>query len=356
MSEQMQIDPAKLDAFLGKAVGDMGATLNAALVMIGDRLGLYRTLAEGGAMTPAKLALEADCRERYVREWCCAQAAGGYLEYTPEDGTFTLPPEQAFTLANPDSPVFLPGGFQVALGALRAEPQIAERFKSGEGFGWHEHHPDLFHGTERFFRASYLGELVSSWIPALEGVAARLEAGARVADIGCGHGASTVVMAKAFPSSTFSGFDYHPSSVEAARKRAEAAGVADRVRFEVAAARDIPGDGYDFVAFFDCLHDMGDPVAAARRVREALAPGGTLMVVEPVAGDRIEDNLNPVGRIYYAASTMICTPASLSQEGGRALGAQAGEKVLSGVLAEAGFGHVRCASRTPFNMVLEARA
>jgi len=356
MSIKQAINQAKFESFLGKTVSDLGAALNAGLVMLGDRLGLYRELAEAGTLTPDELARRTGCHERYVREWCCAQAAGGYLEYDPESGAFTLPPEHAMALADPDSAVFLPGGFQVALAALRAEPAIAERFKSGAGFGWHEHHADLFHGTERFFRANYIGNLVSSWIPALDGVQAKLERGARVADIGCGHGASTILMAQAFPRSSFFGFDLHEPSIQRARRAAEKAGVSSRARFEAVAAKELAGEGFDLVAFFDCLHDMGDPVGAARHARECMVPGGTLMVVEPFAGDRVEDNLNPVGRVFYGASTLICTPCSLSQEKGLGLGAQAGEKRLSAILSEAGFTRVRRAAQTPFNLILEARA
>jgi SAM-dependent methyltransferase len=352
----MTIDQGRLEAFLGKAVGDLGAALHAGLVLLGDRLGLYKAMASSDPMTPAELAGRTGCHERYVREWCCAQAAGGYLEYDPEEQTFRLPPEQAMTLADPDSPVFLPGGFQLALAATRAQAQIAERFRSGEGFGWHEHHHDLFDGTERFFRANYIGNLVSSWIPALTGIRQKLERGARVADIGCGHGASTVLMAQAFPKSQFFGFDLHPASIERARKAAMKAGVAERVRFEPVAAKEFAGDGYDLITFFDCLHDMGDPVGAARHARECLAKDGSAMIVEPMAGDRVEQNLNPVGRVFYGASTLVCTPCSLSQENRLGLGAQAGEARLTAVLREAGFGSVRRAAETPFNLVLEARA
>jgi SAM-dependent methyltransferase len=351
----MAFDQAKFEAFLNKSVGDLGAAMSAALVVLGDRLGLYRALAEGGALTPGELAERTGCQERYVREWCCAQAAGGVLEYDAASKRFTLPPEHALALADPDSPVFLPGGFQVALAAMRAEPVITERFRNGGGYGWHEHHADLFEGTERFFRANYIGNLVSSLIPALDGVQAKLERGARVADIGCGHGASTILMAKAFPRSTFIGFDYHEASVARARRAAEKAGVAGNARFEAVSAKDLKGDGFDLVAFFDCLHDMGDPAGAAEHVRQSLAPDGTWMIVEPFANDRVEDNLNPVGRAYYGFSTLLCTPASLSQDVGLALGAQAGEARLREVVTEGGFTRFRRAAETPFNLVLEAR-
>jgi 2-polyprenyl-3-methyl-5-hydroxy-6-metoxy-1,4-benzoquinol methylase len=349
------IDEAKLEQFMGQFVGDLGAALTAPLVLIGDKLGLYKAMADGEPVTPAQLAERTDCRERYIREWLCQQAASGYVEYDAATGTFRLPPEQAMALADEDSPAFIPGAFQLMAAVVKDEPQIAERFRSGEGFGWHEHHQDLFAGTERFFRPGYLANLVESWLPALEGVTDKLGAGARVADIGCGHGASTILMARAFPSSQFVGSDYHEGSIEAARAAAERAGVADRASFEVASAKDFGGGPFDLVCVFDALHDMGDPAGAARHVREQLADDGTWMVVEPFAGDAIEENLNPIGRIFYGGSTMLCTPASLSQEVGLALGAQAGEQRLTEVLNEGGFSRVRRAAETPFNIVLEAR-
>lgn len=350
------IDEAKLEEFMGQFVGDLGAALTAPLVLIGDKLGLYKAMADGRPVTPGELAERTGCRERYIREWLCQQAASGYVEYDAVDGTFTLPPEQAMALADEDSPAFIPGAFQLAAAVIKDEPHIAERFRSGEGFGWHEHHHDLFAGTERFFRPGYLANLVGAWLPALEGAVEKLAAGARVADIGCGHGASTILMAEAFPASEFIGSDYHEDSVEAARAAAERRGVADRVTFEVASAKDFGGGPFDLVCVFDALHDMGDPVGAARHVRDRLAADGTWMVVEPWAGDAIEENLNPVGRIFYGGSTMLCTPASLSQEVGLALGAQAGERRLTEVLNEGGFSRVRRAAETPFNIVLEARA
>jgi 2-polyprenyl-3-methyl-5-hydroxy-6-metoxy-1,4-benzoquinol methylase len=349
------IDEAKLEQFMGQFVGDLGAALTAPLVLIGDKLGLYKAMADGEPVTPAQLAERTDCRERYIREWLCQQAASGYVEYDAADGTFRLPPEQAMALADEDSPAFIPGAFQLMAAVVKDEPQIAERFRSGEGFGWHEHHHDLFAGTERFFRPGYLANLVESWLPALEGVTDKLGAGARVADIGCGHGASTILMAQAFPSSRFVGSDYHEGSIEAARASAARSGVSDRVSFEVASAKDFGGGPFDLVCVFDALHDMGDPTGAARHVREQLADDGTWMVVEPFAGDAIEENLNPIGRIFYGGSTMLCTPASLSQEVGLALGAQAGEQRLTEVLNEGGFSRVRRAAETPFNIVLEAR-
>lgn len=350
--QQATLDQGKVNEFLGKAIQDVAATFHAGLVLIGDKLGLYRAMADGGPMTAAELAKRTGARERYVREWLSAQAAGGYVTYEPTTGRFTLPPEHAFLLLDAD----LPGAFQLSVGSIHAEPRIANAFRTGEGVGWHEHDPAVFEGCERFFRPGYAMNLASQWIPALDGVKARLEAGGRVADVGCGHGASTIIMAQAFPRSIITGFDYHPASIEAARRAADKAGVGDRVSFEVASAKAYPGSGYDLVTFFDCLHDMGDPVGAARHVRGTLAPDGTWMLVEPFANDRLEDNLNPVGRLYYGASTFLCTPASLSQEVGLALGAQAGEKRLRDVLTEAGFMRVRRVAETPANMVLEARA
>ncbi len=350
------IDEAKLEQFMGQFVGDLGAALTAPLVLIGDKLGLYKAMAGGEPLTPAELAERTGCRERYIREWLCQQAASGYVEYDASTRTFRLPPEQAMALADEDSPAFIPGAFQLAAAALKDEPHITERFRSGEGFGWHEHDHELFAGTERFFRPGYLANLVGSWLPALEGVVEKLEDGALVADIGCGHGASTILMAEAFPASRFVGSDYHAGSIEAARAAAARRGVAERVSFEVASAKDFGGGPFDLVCVFDALHDMGDPVGAARHVRSQLADDGTWMVVEPFAGDAIEENLNPVGRVFYGGSTMLCTPASLSQEVGLALGAQAGERRLTEVLNEGGFSRVRRASETPFNIVLEVRA
>ena len=346
------LDQSKVEQFFGKAVQDVAATLHAGLVLIGDKLGLYRAMAGAGPLTPAELAKRTGTRERYVQEWLSAQAAGGYVTYDSATGRFTLPPEHAFLLLDAD----LPGAFQLSVGSVRDEPKIADAFRTGAGVGWHEHDTGVFEGCERFFRPGYAMHLVGQWIPALEGVKARLEAGGKVADVGCGHGASTIIMAQAFPKSSFIGFDYHAASVGWARRTADKAGMADRVTFEVAAAKDYPGTGYDLVTFFDCLHDMGDPVGAARHVRKSLAPGGAWMLVEPFANDRLEENLNPVGRLYYSASTLLCTPASLSQEVGLALGAQAGEKRLRDVLTEAGFTRIRRVAETPANMVLEVRA
>jgi SAM-dependent methyltransferase len=351
----MAIQQAKLDAFLGRALGDMGASMSAVLVIIGDKLGLYRAMATAGPIGSADLATRTGTAERYVREWLRAQAAGGYVEYDAAADRYHLPEEQAFCLADENSPLFLHGAFQIIASAFADEPKVTRAFLTGKGVGWHEHDPGLFEGTERFFRPGYNANLVSSWIPALDGVQKHLEAGAVVADVGCGHGASTLIMAKAFPKSRFVGFDYHDASILRARQLAVRAGVEDRVTFRVARAQDFPGDGYDFVTFFDCLHDMGDPVGAAAHVRKALKPDGTWMIVEPNAHDDVAGNLNPVGRMFYAASTLICTPASLAQEVGLGLGAQAGEKRLREVVEQGGFTRFRRATETPFNMVLEAR-
>lgn len=349
------IDHEKLNALLGQAVQDMGASLHAALILIGDKLGLYRAMADGTPVTPAELAARTGTAERYVREWLNANAAGNYVQYHPESGQYSLSPEQAFALALDDTPIHLPGFYHMLASCMKDEEKLTEIFRTGQGFGWHEHEKGLFEGCERFFRPSYLANLTSNWIPALDGVEAKLEAGAKVADVGCGHGASTILMAQAYPKSRFFGFDYHPASIEAARKRAEAAGVADRIMFEVAPAKAFPGGGYDFIAFFDCLHDMGDPSGAAAHVRAALAPNGTWMVVEPFAHDDVSANLNPVGRIFYSASALVCVPASLSQEVGLGLGAQAGEARLRDVITSAGFTRFRRATETPFNMVFEVQ-
>jgi SAM-dependent methyltransferase len=354
---QTSVDPERLNTLLGKIVGDLGAAMNAALVIVGDQLGLYKALSGSDGITPEELANRTGTQPRYVREWLCAQAAGGYVTYAPKSGKFSLTPEQSAALADESSPAFVPGGFQVVEAAMHAIPRALDNFKTGAGMGWGEHASCLFHGTERFFRSAYLGNLTSAWLPALDGVVAKLEAGAKVADVGCGLGASTLVMARAYPKSQFVGFDGHPRSIELARQRAREAGVDDRVQFEVAKSTEFPGSGYDLVAHFDCLHDMGDPVGAARHVRRTLAPGGAWMLVEPFAADAIEDNLNPVGRVYYAASTMICVPASLADgRPGLALGAQAGEARLRRVVSEGGFSRFRRATETPFNIVFEARA
>jgi SAM-dependent methyltransferase len=349
------LNETKLNAFMNQAVMDMGAAMHAALVIIGDKLGLYKAMASAGSMTAAQLASKTGTNERYVREWLNANAASSYVTYDASSKTYTLPPEQAFALAVDDSPAFLPGAFQIIGAIMRDEPTITDAFRTGRGVGWHEHDPELFQGTERFFRPNYAANLISQWIPALTGIEAQLKKGIRVADVGCGHGSSTILMAKAFPNSTFVGFDYHPASIEWASKTAKAAGLGDRIAFEVASAKTYPGKDYGLVTFFDCLHDMGDPVGAAKHVYSTLAPEGSWMIVEPFANDKVEDNLNPVGRIYYSASTMLCTPASCSQEVGLALGAQAGEARLREVVTEGGFKSFRRAAETPFNLVFEAR-
>jgi SAM-dependent methyltransferase len=349
------LDEEKLMQFVFRAVDEVGATLNAALVVMGDKLGFYRGLAGAGPLTPEELATRTGTTERYVREWLNAQAAGGYVEYDPEAGTYELPPEQTVAFTDESSAAYLPGFFQIAVGSVIDSPRITDTVRSGDGLGWHEHVHDVHEGCERFFRPGYNAHLVASWLPALEGVVDKLERGACVADIGCGHGASTILMAQAFPQSTFVGSDYHAGSIDTARERAQNARVADRVQFDAAPAAEHPGNGYDLVTMFDCLHDMGDPVGAARQVRELLAPDGTWMIVEPAAGDRVEDNLNPVGRAYYGFSTLLCTPASLSQDVGLALGAQAGEARIREVVESAGFTRFRRVAETPFNLVFEAR-
>ncbi len=349
-----KLDMDKLNAFIGQFVGDLGAAVHTGMVVIGEKLGLYKALASG-PMTSAELAAKTQTDERYLREWLASQAAGGYITYDEATNRFSLTEEQAFTLAREDSPAYLPGAFELALGSLAAVPRIAESFRSGAGMGWHEHVDGVFHGCEKFFRPGYAANLVNSWIPALEGVKEKLEAGARVADVGCGKGASTLLMAEAFPKSKFYGFDYHNKSIEGARETAKRAGIADRVTFEVSKAKEFPGKDYDFVAVFDCLHDMGDPVGAAAHVRQSLAKDGTWMVVEPFANDTLKDNLNPVGRVYYSFSTLLCTPCSRSQEVGLCLGAQAGEARIREVVTKAGFSRFRRATETPFNIVYETR-
>jgi 2-polyprenyl-3-methyl-5-hydroxy-6-metoxy-1,4-benzoquinol methylase len=350
-----ELDEAKLEQFMGQAVTDVGAAMNAVLVMIGGQLGLWKAMNGAGPLSAAEIAERTGVRERYVREWASAQAASGYLEYDADADTFELPPEQAMAFADEDSPVYLLGGFHVISSAFKDRDKIAERFRSGDGFGWHEHDPELFLGTEQFFRPGYRAHLVAEWLPALEDVDEKLRQGAKAADIGCGHGISTMLMARAYPESTFHGFDYHDASITRASEIAEAEGVASNTEFAIATAKDFPGEGYDLVCFFDCLHDMGDPVGAMKHVREVIDDDGTVMLVEPFANDSLTENMNPVGRIYYAASTLICTPSSLDQEVGLGLGAQAGEQRLGEVAAEAGFSRFRRATETPFNLVLEAR-
>jgi ubiquinone/menaquinone biosynthesis C-methylase UbiE len=347
----MNLDTNKLDSLLGTMVNEMGAAANAALVLIGDKLGLYRALA-GEALTPAGLAAKTGTHERYVREWLSAQAASGFVTYDAKAGTFTLSPEQTAVFADEDSPVNMTGGFYSLAAVYADEPQLTRAFKTGSGVGWGERCNCLFCGVERFFRPGYKANLVAEWLPALDGVVAKLERGAKVADVGCGHGASTLIMAKAFPNSEFVGIDFHDASIKRAREQAKGLG---NVRFEAGRAQDYAESGFDLVTMFDALHDMGDPVGAVANARKAVKKDGTLMLIEPRAGDSLADNLNPVGRVYYAFSTSVCVPASLNQDVGAALGAQAGEKRLAEVIRQGGFSRVRRAAETPFNMVLEAR-
>jgi 2-polyprenyl-3-methyl-5-hydroxy-6-metoxy-1,4-benzoquinol methylase len=352
----MAINEEKLNQLMDKFISDFGATFHAGLVVIGESLGLYKAMADAGKpLSSAELAHRTDTNERYIREWLSAQAAGGYVEYDADTQRYYLSEEQAFALGDEMSPAYIPGAFLVAVAALEAVPKLTERFRTGEGLGWHEHDRRLFRGTELFFRPGYAAYLVKSWIPALDGVETKLNTGAKVADVGCGLGTSTILMAQAFPKSTFIGFDYHDQSIETARKRASEGGVANRVKFEIAKAKEYPGTGYDFVTFFDCLHDMGDPSGAAAHVRRSLAPDGTWMIVEPFAHDQLKDNMNMIGRAFYSASTLICTPASLSQEVGLALGAQAGEARMREVVTSGGFKRFRRATETPFNLIYEAR-
>ena len=352
-NQEAKINETALHNLVGKMVGDLGAVVSGALVVLGDRLGLYRALAEVGPADSAKLAQSTGLDERYVREWLANQAASGYVNYEPKSGCFSLSAEQRAVFADPNSPVHMTGGFYAAASVYHDEPRVADAFRTGAGLAWQDHHNCLFCGTEKFFRPGYAANLVQNWIPALNGVHARLEAGTQVADIGCGHGASTMIMAKAFPKSKFTGFDLHPGSIERARQCAREAGLAN-VTFATASAKEFPGR-YDFMTTFDALHDMGDPVGAAAHARERLTPDGAWMIVEPLAGNRLEDNLNPVGRVYYGFSTMVCTPTSRSQEVGLALGAQAGERRLREVVEQAGFRQFRRAAETPFNLVLEAK-
>ncbi|MBI5260202.1 MAG: methyltransferase domain-containing protein [Bradyrhizobium sp.] len=351
----MDVDSDRLNAFMGKLIGDVGAAMNASLMLVGDKLGLYKTLAQKGPMNSWELASATGTSERYVREWLAAQAASGYVEYDNASDKFSMLPEQALALADADSPVFLGAVGNVVAATFLDEPKISEAFKTGKGVGWNRRSECLFCGTARFFRTGYKHHLVQEWLPALEGVVEKLERGAKVADVGCGHGVSTLLMAQAFPNSQFFGFDYHEGSIQAARRAARQAELGDRVHFDVHNAKTYPAQGYDLVCFFDCLHDMGDPIGALKHTREAMSDDGTCMLVEPFAGDRLQDNLTPVGRVYYAASTMICTPASLDQEVGLALGAQAGEARLRDIARQGGLNRFRRATETPFNLILEAR-
>jgi SAM-dependent methyltransferase len=348
-------NPDKLNTLVGKLVGDLGIALGGASILLGDRLGLYKAMADGVQVKSSELAKKTGLHERYVREWLSGQAASGYIDYHPEKNAFSLSAEQAMAFAEEDSPAFFAGAFDVVQSTYLDEPKVAEAFRTGKGVGWHEHSKCLFSGTERFFRPGYNANLVANWIPALEGVEAKLKAGARVADVGCGHGASTIVMAQAYPKSEFFGFDYHKPSIERAKVLAEETGISDRITFAQASAKDFPGKDYELVAFFDCLHDMGDPVGAGKHVKETLAKDGSWMIVEPFAHDNLKDNLNPVGCIFYHASTFICTPASLSQDVALGLGAQAGEGRLRQVVTESGFKRFRRATETPFNMVFDVR-
>ena len=353
--ESAPVDEAALMDLLHHFVGDLGATVGAGAVVVGDSLGLYRALS-AGRQTPDQLAAATGTAPRYIEEWLRGQAAGGYVQYDAESGRYSMTPEQIFALTDPDGTLFLPGAFQLALGTLASVPRAIGAFRTGEGIGWKDQDADVFVGCERFFRPGYAANLVSSWIPALDGVEARLHAGGRVADIGCGLGASTILMAKAYPEAAISGSDYHAASVELARRRAAEAGVADRVGFEIAGADDFGGGPYDLVTTFDCLHDLGDPVGAARNVREQLNDDATWMIVEPMAGDTVESNLNPVGRVYYGFSTFLCVPNAVSQGGTRTLGAQAGEAAIRAVTEEAGFTRFRRVAETPFNLVFEVKA
>ena len=354
-TETNPIDQARLEAFVGQAVTDMGAAISGLMLHLGDRLGLYRAMAGAGPITSATLAERTGTSERYVREWLGNQAAGGYVVYRPADATYELPTEQAMVVAHEHSPVFLAGAFEAIASCYADHDLFADAFRTGAGVGWHAHDDRLFSGVTRLFRPGYAAHLVDGWLPTLDGVVDRLRSGAAVADLGCGLGATTVIMAQAFERSTFRGFDLHEPSIDAAREAAAGAGVDSRATFEVATGTDFPGTGYDLVCLFDALHDMGDPVGVARRIREALAPDGTLMLVEPQAGDALEENLNPIGRTYYGLSTVICTPGSLAQDVGLGLGGQAGERRLASVLHEAGFSSVRRATETPFNIIVEAR-
>jgi len=349
----MPVDEDKLNEFLGRAIGDMGAAISAGLVLIGDRLGLYKALA-AEPLTSAQLAEKTGTVERYVREWLANQAAGGYVQYDAADNTWSLTPEQAACLADPNGPVDIPGAYNIVEAVFHVLDRTTANFRTGGGLEWGEHHPCLFAGTERFFRAGYNAELVGSWLPALDGAVERMESGAKVADVGCGHGASTILMAKTYPNSTFIGYDYHPESIHVAAERAAEAGVTNAL-FEVADATSYADNGFDLIAFFDCLHDMGDPVGAMRHTRSALKDDGMAMIVEPFAGDRVQDNMNPIGRMMYGASSQICVPVSLARNG-PALGAQAGEARLRDVVVDkSGFTRFRRATETPFNLVFEAR-
>ena len=351
----MDIDETALQEFINRFAGDFGAALHASTVVVGDKLGLYRAMAELGPTDAAGLAEATDCDTRLVQEWLNAQFVSGYCQHSAQTGAYWLTPEQAAVLADPSTPAFLVGSMTIAASTAKDEEKVCQAFKTGKGLGWHEHHHDLFHGTERLFKPGYVANLVSSWIPALDGVAAKLAQGGSIADLGCGHGSSTILLAEAYPNASVTGYDYHQGSIDVARKRAAEAGVADRVQFEVASAQDFPGAGYDLVCIFDALHDMGDPASAASHIRSSLSPDGTWLLVEPMAGEHVDDNANPVGRIFYSASTFICTPAAQSQPGGFALGAQVPEAELARLCGSAGFTRFRRAAETPFNRIYEVR-
>jgi SAM-dependent methyltransferase len=353
-AEAPALDMGAVEQFMHQVVGDLGVALSSVLIHLGDRLGLYAAMGDSEPVTSSELAARTDLAERYVREWLHANAAAGWVRYDAATETFILPAEHALLLSDESAPTFLLGGFDFVASSFADEDTIEAAFRTGEGVGWHQHDHRLFRGTERFFRPGYQANLVTSWLPALDGMVERLETGIRVADIGCGHGVTSILLGETYPASTVTGFDYHDVSIATARRAAQDAGVEDRVRFEVAGAKDFPGN-YELVCLFDCLHDMGDPVGAARHVRQALAPNGSLLLVEPVAGDRPEDNHHPMGRLFYSASTLVCTPCSLAQEVGLGLGNQVGFARLSELLNQAGFSEVRLATSTPVNFVIEAK-
>lgn len=350
-----QLDPDKLMSFVFRAVEEVGSALNTALVVMGHELGYYQAMADRGSITPRELADATGTDEHYAREWMNCQAAGDYVEYDAATGRYTLPPEQVVAFTDSDSPAYLPGLFQIAYGSIRDTPSIIAAARTGDGVGWHEHNPDVHIGCERFFAPSYQAHLVAEWLPACEGVVDKLQNGGRAADVGCGHGSSTILMAKAFPQARFVGSDYHQASIDTAKERAAEAGVGDQIDFVTEPAQVLDGEGFDLATTFDCLHDMGDPVGAARHIRGLLNEDGTWMIVEPAAGDHVEDNFNPVGRAYYGFSTLLCTPSSLAQDVGLALGAQAGPARIHDVVTAGGFSRFRLVAQTPFNNVFEAR-
>jgi 2-polyprenyl-3-methyl-5-hydroxy-6-metoxy-1,4-benzoquinol methylase len=352
--KSIEVNEDKMHAFLGKVVGDFGASLSSSLAYLGQKLGLYSAIAEAGSVTPAELAQKTNTKERYIKEWLINQASGGYVDYDANNGRYSLAPEQTVALTDESSPFYVGGGFFVVKAMTQAVERIEDHFRNGGGMLWGEHHPDLFIGTARFFRPGYAAYLTSSWIPSLNGVEEKLKVGARVADVGCGHGLSTIIMAQKYPNSKFWAFDTHEASINSARKNAEEAGVADQIEFGVTSAQTIPDNQYDLISFFDCLHDMGDPVGASRRAAEVLAPGGTVLIVEPMAGHKIEENFNPIGRTFSGASTLCCTSNSLAQDG-PALGAVASEAAIRDTVLAGGLTQFRRAAETPFNRIFEAR-